>query len=47
MIMAYLISNPQFNIWNISYITSNNDNDDTFNQFTFIVNIFYLIIIIL
>ena len=22
MIMAYLISNPQFNIWNISYITS-------------------------
>ena len=22
MIMAYLISKPQFNIWNISYITS-------------------------
>ena len=22
MIMAYVISNPQFNIWNISYITS-------------------------
>ena len=22
MIIAYLISNPQFNIWNISYITS-------------------------
>ena len=21
MIMAYLISNPQFNVWNITYIT--------------------------
>ena len=29
MIMAYLISNPQFNICNISYITSHNNSPKT------------------